>query len=93
MRVTVFLLGGGGEGGNNENGLKKNSYERSDLSRLTHKRGSNCKTLNSGPRTSFKLTWSHQRTPLKSTREPIRYQKLTGSYVRALYVLRCVAVT
>ena len=56
MRVTVFLLGGGGEGANNENGLKKNSYERSDLSRLTHKRGSNCKTLTSDPRTSFKLT-------------------------------------
>ena len=44
-----FLLGGGGGGGNNENGLNKNSYERSDLSRLTHKRGSNCKTLTSSP--------------------------------------------
>ena len=33
------------------------------------------------------------RLPLKSTNEPIRHQKLTGSYVRALYDLRCVAVT
>ena len=94
-----FFWGGGwGVVGNNENGLKTKSYERSDLSRLTHKRGSSCKTLTSSPRTSFKLTWSHQwiithRPPLKSTSEPIRHQKLTGSYVRALYDLRCVVVT
>ena len=75
MRVTVsFFWGGGGVVGNNENGLKKNSYERSDLSRLTHKRGSDCKTLTSSPRTSFKLTWSHQRinsqTPSKKYKAP-----------------------